>query len=466
MKGNLIILRTLLSYNPIVNIIGFVLYLLVASVLVFSFTNDQPKQIHGTVFFILVISASMIFVFNFAEKLGQLSTASYNHLLPNFNKRLVLNIFLIHLILTGIPSTIGYVSGLASFKLFLATNVLALSVLIVNIFSIIAGSIWFAISILSLSSEASKLKKIDGYQAYEYLPLSQETLIGALFALSIGVLVLIAKRTKKARRSVKKSAIEEISIRYKKMELMNIIDRYWIVFKYKLYNVLGLLSNRIEVVLLSGQYQLISIFRIIVAVLVIINLFDQSTMSFLLGIEDGIDKNNGSFLDPDNAAFLGSSIVLLALLGSFDHSILTRFRFAQRYLWLKEPISGFTAFKRVYSRTLIRKILVEVIVTGLIWLTLISSEHEFMLKTMFLLLSFLSFKLFSILVGFWSLNRSNMKLVYFLAAAFYTVYFAVWFYLAFVISTTDLIVLSVSTLIFVALLTKVYQRFMREQIIN
>ncbi|NVJ60130.1 MAG: hypothetical protein HWE27_07065 [Gammaproteobacteria bacterium] len=466
MKSNLVILRTILSYNPITNIIGLVLYSLVAIVLIYSIASDKTEEVHGTVYFMLVMSASMIFVFNFSEKLGQLSKASFNHLLPNFNQKLIINILLVHLVLTGIPSILGYMAGLATVKLYLATNAIAFSVLVLNVFSVLLGSIWFAITILSLATEVSKIKKIDGYQAYQYLPIGQESLIAILIIFSIGLLLTVSSRPKNKQVKSKKCSTEEISVRYKKFELMNIIDRYWIVLKFKIYNALGMLKNRVEVALLSGQYQIITIFRFIIGVLVVMSLLNEDIKSFLLALQDGWagDRNPSSNLSYN--FIINTSIVWLSILASFDHSILTRFRFAQRYLWLKEPISGFKQFKLNYSSVLIKKIFIEIIATGTIWALMVFSFSTNTSTVLFLMLSFASFKAFSLLMGFWSLDRSHMKLVYFLAALFYVIYFAGWIFIALVLPLYGVAILSISIIIFAGLITRVYQRFMREQIIN
>lgn len=453
------ILRRSIVFNLVAIItygISFSLFLLVAS-------NKQNQSAQIT-FVILSLILQLIFHSSWSRYFSEMIRSPFNYLKPGFINSVYWSQFLYLFITVITPILIGTLLsdiavGYCLFVLMIGISSFAL----MNINQIV-GAIWSAFITLTSSIELARVNDIKGAQYFDYIPIDTLWLMLVIIGLSIIVLYYFVNGTPNKSNHSSCSNNDETQLRLKSRgNLATLLDHSWLQFKYRLFNKLNFLNGRIEVVLMSGQYQSIFLFRLFVLVLTIISFYNPIISNFFVGFGDGFqsgvsDTSHTSNYEYPHSEVIALSIFSLALLGMFDNSIFSRFLFAQRFLWLRESVDGIQSFKRLFTGSLIRKVCFEIGFTLITFLLILSQFKLSLIMMLFLLLGYLCFKGYSIIVGYLTLLFNQRRLAYFCSFLAYVAFFVFWVFISATVSFTDYIVLTALTALFLSIIVYGFNR--------
>lgn len=442
----------------------FALFLLVIS--------HKESQNTPILFVTLALTLQLLYHSSWSRFFSETIRSPFNFLKPGFIRSAYWSQSLYLFITVFIPIIIGFFLLNIDSGYFLFVAMIGISSFALMNFNQITGAIWTSVIILwSAGEEAKFFNSVEESKTTEtlinhhfsYLPVDSHWLALVVIAFSIYLLYFFTKLTPKKTIDSSCSNNDEIQLRYKaRGKISSFIDQAWLQFKYRFFQSIGVFNSRIEVVLMSGQYQSIFLFRLFVFVLAIFSINNHLITGFFIGLGDGFnagfsDSSNSNY-EFNNSEIITLSIFCLALLGIFDNSIFSRFLFAQRFLWLREPVDGITSFKALFTGSLVRKMMFEI---GFSLTTFILILIEFKLEftiLLFLLLGYLCLKSYSIIVGYLTLLSNHRKVSYFCSVAAYAIFFVFWVLISTVVTVADLVVLAVLSVLFLSIIVYGFNR--------
>ncbi|NVK88193.1 MAG: hypothetical protein HWE13_08700 [Gammaproteobacteria bacterium] len=464
-------------FNVLLKNSGLVIFLtalatILATAAFAGFFKETPKPNNQAIVLVvqgLIITMSLLL--SWAQRFGKLIRSGFNHLKVGFNQSIWVSLLMMISVFLLIPSFTIMALGFGTPLQLSLVVTIAVFCTIITIISSIAGAILMASTVLYLTTELARVEKNPGSAFFDFLTINPYFILAFILVLSLIILQLYIQTygpNRPRKRTAQTESNEEISLRLKKPNaLTSFFDRGWIQVKYQIGRRLGTIRNAKDIALLSGQYQTIAILRGVLLLTFVTGLFYQPINEIVIGFIDGF-QNHASAVEKEAPVNLVQFllVMLLSVLASYDTSLLTKVHFAQRYLWLKLPVDGFSNFKRSLMATVLKSSLVEVTITFLIfWLILrqssLTGDYYWVLIS-----GFFAFKFYSAFMGVLLIRSKVSHLIYFLVTLGYGVFFAAILYLTATIEFSDSLVLSGFSLVMLMILGVCIYRFSRQSILN
>ncbi len=421
MKASLTIFAQTLRKNLLINIFGS-LFLLLWIVLLISDSKHSDVNV-SEVFLTLALVTQMVFLYSWSNHLRLTIQNRMNFLLPNFKFSIWLTVGLYLLITVSLPLLVGLVKNYLTFETGLLIILFGLLIITTNLHSQSLSAVLTSGSIFFMAAESSRLKKNPDASFMDYIPLSLDLLgILVIAGLLVALYFLIAQSGLKSLEKGASAQKEEFLLTKKAHTRWS----QWLGFKFlqmrlSLYRSFNLIKRSlVEISLWNNQYYNLSSTRWVLLGLLSLDLLTESFA--FRGFLHGIESN------PNKLEYLCSVTILITLpiIAGFDNSLFARLKHCERLLWLKMPVDGFAPFKNILYRQLWISSLTDFVMTFAILFLLLIEFNLSLHISLYFVLTFVSFKLLSIILGYVSVIYEFEKFGRFMVALIYILYIVCW----------------------------------------
>jgi hypothetical protein len=300
-------------------------------------------------------------------------------------------------------------------------------------------------------AEFGRVEKHPEVQMFDYLPISINALLllfnGALIALIYfhSFFASFIKHSEKSENTQK----EEYSVcPSKKSRVSSYVSRAVLNLKiFVCQKLLKIKFNPLTLALWNQQNLGLLFWRWTLL------LFTLATLWWGNGFWHGFAEGLG-----DKELQIAFLIMAWGLLGGFDHSVMSRMKFAEKLTWLRSPVDGVKQFKAQFINKLSVDIAKEVIFTTSTYLLILQQVIEDSNLFMYLIVSFMALKAYSIICSYF-LVRFNFKVMgNLLIALTYAALMLLWIYYTHHNGSYDSSAITVVLIVLIGVIATGYQK--------
>jgi hypothetical protein len=424
MKSTMIILSQLMIKAGLTSIIGTFFYVLSVGLTISVILLEKefnPFYDNPSIFLLFTYVANITLLTGWSRVLSNFIRHQPSRLLPGFDRTLLKVHGILLLLTVVIPCSLVVHAPWFSFTVVLLILFSYLVIMAISTLSQLLGAYIGFILLFWLLAEFSRVEKHPEVQMFDYLPISINVLLllfnGALIALIYfqSYFASFIKHSEKPEDTPK----EEYSVcPSKKSRVSSYVSR--VILNLKLFVYQKLLKIKLDPLTLAlwNQQNLGLLFwRWALLLFTLVTLLWGN--DFWLGFAEGLG---------DKELRIVFLILTWGLLGGFDHSVMSRMKFAEKTTWLRYSVDGIEQFKARFINKLSINVVNEVILTTFIYLLILQQVIQDSDLFLYLTLSFVAFKAYSIICSYF-LVRFNFKVIGNLVIAFsYAAVILLWSY--------------------------------------
>ncbi len=414
----------------------------------FESTTDSTSR--AATFVFLTFMVQLMWLMTWSKQLRGIVQYKFSPLLPGYFGSAWACIGLMYCFTTLVPTIIGIAYDAVSLNNFLLVTVLAGIIIASKLLSDSISTVVISLTLLVLALEDGQVDAHGGSYFAWAKGFELMLMVPLIIFLGCTINYLIKQSHNRAKKSEQqKLHKQEYNLNHHKTSRFG----HWfggLLLQTRLFlmqQIFSKLHNRLSISLWSYQYWGFTLWRFIILVMVMFDLaFDADTVQRVFDTLSG---------DRDYPIAL---IMVTSFLALFDTSIFSRMVFAQKYVWLKEPVDGFENFKSIFTYRLIRNVALEFALTFTTLILIVMQTKLAEQWAGYLMFSFVALKLISIIFSLKMVTSKweHSKIIFGGATALVV---SVWAITSFTLSEIDLTWISLSTVVLVGMTYHSYRQF-------